>query len=127
MTETCGTATMTSPDDPPEVVTTSCGRAIDGVEVCCVDDDGAPVPTGAPGEVVIRGMNVMRGYLDDPEATAAAIDAEGWLHSGDIGVLDEKGYLRITDRNDSSVERIVKLLILTYTPGESVTIRWQVM
>lgn len=98
MTETCGTATMTSPEDPPEVVTTSCGRAIEGVEVICVDEAGVPVPTGEPGEVVIRGMNVMRGYLDDPEATAAAIDPDGWLHSGDIGVLDEKGYLRITDR-----------------------------
>ncbi len=98
MTETCGTATMTGPDDPPEIVTTSCGRAIAGVEVICVDENNQPVPTGEAGEVVIRGMNVMRGYLDDPAATAAAIDADGWLHSGDIGVLDDQGYLRITDR-----------------------------
>jgi acyl-CoA synthetase (AMP-forming)/AMP-acid ligase II len=98
MTETCGTATMTGPSDPPEIVTTSCGRAIEGVEVACVDDHGVPVPLGQPGEVVIRGMNVMIGYLDDPEATAAAIDAAGWLHSGDIGTLDQAGYLRITDR-----------------------------
>ena len=98
LTETCGTATMTSPEDPPEIVTTSCGRAIDGVELACVDDAGDPVPIGEPGELVIRGMNVMKGYLDDPAATALAIDADGWLHSGDIGVLDEAGYLRITDR-----------------------------
>jgi acyl-CoA synthetase (AMP-forming)/AMP-acid ligase II len=98
MTETCGTATMTGPGDPPEIVTTSCGRAIAGVEVRCVDDDNRPVPVGEAGEVVIRGMNVMRGYLDDFAATAAAIDADGWLHSGDVGVLDEQGYLRITDR-----------------------------
>ena len=82
----------------PEVVTTSCGRAIDGVEVICVDEAGLPVPTGEPGEVVIRGMNVMRGYFEDPEATAAAISPDGWLSTGDIGVLDARGYLRITDR-----------------------------
>lgn len=98
LTETCGTATMTSPDDPPEVVTTSCGKAIEGVEIACVGDDGRPVQAGEAGEVVVRGMNVMLGYLDDPEATAEAIDSEGWLHTGDIGVLDAQGYLRITDR-----------------------------
>jgi acyl-CoA synthetase (AMP-forming)/AMP-acid ligase II len=98
LTETCGTATMTAADDPPEIVAISCGRAIDGIELACVDEENRPVPVGQPGEVMIRGMNVMRGYLDDPEATAQAIDADGWLRSGDIGVLDAAGYLRITDR-----------------------------
>jgi acyl-CoA synthetase (AMP-forming)/AMP-acid ligase II len=56
------------------------------------------VPRGTPGEIVIRGYNVMRGYLDDPEQTAETIDADGWLHSGDIGVMDERGYIQITDR-----------------------------
>lgn len=98
LTETCGTVTMTCPEDPLDIVTTSCGRAIDGVELACVDADGRPVPTGEAGEVVVRGMNVMIGYLDDPIATGEAIDSEGWLHTGDVGVLDEQGYLRITDR-----------------------------
>lgn len=98
LTETCGTATMTASGDPPEIVTTSCGRAIEGVEIACIDDEGRHLPIGETGEIVIRGMNVMSGYLDDPEATAKAIDADGWLRSGDIGVIDEAGYLRITDR-----------------------------
>jgi acyl-CoA synthetase (AMP-forming)/AMP-acid ligase II len=51
-----------------------------------------------PGEVVIRGYNVMQGYYDEPEETAATIDADGWLHSGDIAIMDERGYVRITDR-----------------------------
>ena len=74
------------------------GRAIPGTEVTVVDDNGAAVPVGEPGEVVVRGYNVMLGFVDDPVATAEAIDPDGWLHTGDIGVMDERGYLRITDR-----------------------------
>jgi acyl-CoA synthetase (AMP-forming)/AMP-acid ligase II len=98
LTETAGTATMCRPGDPPRTVATRCGAAVPGVEIAVVDAGGRPLPAGEPGEVLIRGYNVMRGYLDDPDATAAAIDADGWLHTGDIGVLDERGYLRITDR-----------------------------
>jgi HIP---CoA ligase len=98
LTETCGVVTACRQGDDPETIATTSGRAIPDIEVRCVDDDGAEVPPGSPGEVVARGYNVMQGYFDDAEATALTIDADGWLHTGDIGVMDERGYLRITDR-----------------------------
>jgi acyl-CoA synthetase (AMP-forming)/AMP-acid ligase II len=98
LTEACGIATMCRFDDDPETIATTSGRAIPGVEVRVVDDRGNEVPRGEPGEVVVRGYNVMLGYLDDPEETAATIDDDHWLHTGDVGVMDERGYLRITDR-----------------------------
>jgi HIP---CoA ligase len=98
LTESTGTATMCRIGDDPETVATTSGCAIEGTEVRVVGDDREPVASGEPGEVVVRGYNVMKGYLDDPKATAETIDAEGWLHTGDIGVMDERGYLRITDR-----------------------------
>jgi acyl-CoA synthetase (AMP-forming)/AMP-acid ligase II len=98
LTESCGIATMCRYDDDPETIATTSGRAIPELEVRCVDADGNEVPRGEPGEVVIRGYTVMRGYLDDESETAATIDGEGWLHTGDIGVMDDAGYLRITDR-----------------------------
>jgi acyl-CoA synthetase (AMP-forming)/AMP-acid ligase II len=98
LTESTGVATMCRHDDDPETIATTSGRAIPGVEVRIVDASGAGLPAGEPGEVLVRGFNVTRGYLDDPEASREAIDVGGWLHTGDIGVLDERGYLRITDR-----------------------------
>jgi len=98
LTEASGIATMCRHDDDPVTISTTSGRAIPGVEVRVVDDDGAEVPTGQPGEIVIRGYNVMQGYFEDPAQTAEAIDPDGWLHTGDIGVMDERGYLAITDR-----------------------------
>ena len=98
LTESCGTVSMCRRDDDPETIATTSGRAIPDVEVRCVDRDGKDVATGEPGEVIVRGYNVMRGYFDDPDATAGAIDTEGWLHTGDIASMDERGYLRITDR-----------------------------
>ncbi|MFW0788519.1 FadD3 family acyl-CoA ligase [Gordonia sp. CPCC 205333] len=87
-TETSGFITTCRPDDDNETVATTCGRAYPGMEV----------RIGEQGEVLARGAMVMRGYLDDPEATAATIDPEGWLHTGDVGNLDERGNLKITDR-----------------------------
>jgi acyl-CoA synthetase (AMP-forming)/AMP-acid ligase II len=98
LTESCGVATMCRFDDDPETIARTSGRAIDETEVRIVDDDGVALEPGEQGEIVVRGYNVMKGYLDDAEATAAAIDSRGWLKTGDIGVMDEKGYLRITDR-----------------------------
>jgi acyl-CoA synthetase (AMP-forming)/AMP-acid ligase II len=98
LTETCGTVTMCDERDDAETVATTSGRAIPGIEMRCVGKDGRDVARGEPGEVVVRGYNVMRGYFEDEAETRAAIDAEGWLHTGDVGVMDARGYLRITDR-----------------------------
>jgi acyl-CoA synthetase (AMP-forming)/AMP-acid ligase II len=98
LTESCGVATQCATDTDPETVALTSGAPLRGIEVRAVDDAGRQLPPGEAGEIVIRGPNVMRGYLDDPEATAAAIDSEGWLHTGDIGFLGEDGNLRITDR-----------------------------
>jgi acyl-CoA synthetase (AMP-forming)/AMP-acid ligase II len=98
LTEATGTVTMCRPEDDPETIASTSGRAIPDTEVRIVDDEGAEVPRGEPGEVVVKGYNVMLGYLDDPEASARAIDPDGWLHTGDVGVMDERGYVRITDR-----------------------------
>jgi acyl-CoA synthetase (AMP-forming)/AMP-acid ligase II len=88
LTETTGVATLCRAGDDPETVANTSGRAMPDVEVRLADD----------GEVLVRGYNVMRGYLDDPEETAATIDPDGWLHTGDIGVMDDRGNLKITDR-----------------------------
>jgi len=105
LTECTGTATICRPEDDPETIANTSGRAIPDVEVQVVDDDGHEVPRGEPGEVVVRGYNVMLGYFEDPEQTAEAIDADGWLHTGDIGVMDERGYLDITDRKKDMIIR----------------------
>jgi HIP---CoA ligase len=98
LTEATGTVTMCRAGDDAETIALTSGRAIPDTECRVVDEKGNAVPTGGPGEVVTRGYHVMRGYLDDPDATSEAIDGDGWLHTGDIGVMDERGYLRITDR-----------------------------
>jgi acyl-CoA synthetase (AMP-forming)/AMP-acid ligase II len=88
LTEAAGFGTMCRADDDAVTVATTSGRPIADFEL----------RIGDAGEVLLRGPNVMLGYLDDPEATAAAIDADGWLHTGDVGELDEAGNLKITDR-----------------------------
>ena len=97
LTESCGTVTMCRRSDPPEIVAATSGRAIPGLEVRAVAD-GADAAPGEPGEIMVRGYTVMPGYWRNEAATAEAIDAEGWLHTGDIGVLDRAGNVTITDR-----------------------------
>jgi acyl-CoA synthetase (AMP-forming)/AMP-acid ligase II len=89
LTEATGVVTMSRDGDDPELVARTSGRPIDGVEVRT---------DGDTGEILVRGYNVMRGYFEDEAATAEAIDAEGWLRTGDVGTVDEGGNLRITDR-----------------------------
>jgi acyl-CoA synthetase (AMP-forming)/AMP-acid ligase II len=98
LTETTGTVSMCHHDDPPEVVATTVGRPMPGVSVRVADDKDVVLPTGETGEILVKGFNVMRGYFDDPEATAASFDDEGYLRTGDIGHIGEDGNLRITDR-----------------------------
>ncbi|MER3452135.1 MAG: fatty acid--CoA ligase [Acidimicrobiia bacterium] len=98
LTESTGTAAMCRHDDDPETIATTSGRALEGTEIRIVDDAGNEVARGQPGEILVRGYNVMKGYYDEPEETARVIDADGWLHTGDIGVMDERGYIRVTDR-----------------------------
>jgi acyl-CoA synthetase (AMP-forming)/AMP-acid ligase II len=98
LTESCGVVSICRADDSPERISHTSGRAMDGVEVKCVDAVGDEVPRGSEGEIWCRGFNVMQGYLDDPEETARAITPDGWLRTGDVGIMDADGYVRITDR-----------------------------
>lgn len=98
MTETHGIASLCMADDPPDVVASTSGRAIPGVELRIVDDDGNDLPNGQAGELWVRGHVVMKGYLDAPEQTAETITPDGWLKTGDICVMDDAGYIDITDR-----------------------------
>jgi acyl-CoA synthetase (AMP-forming)/AMP-acid ligase II len=94
-----GTATGTSPDDDPETIATTVGRPRPGFELRVVDRDGNDVPGGEAGEVLLRSPSVMKEYLDDADATAAAFTGDGWLHTGDIGTVDERGCLKIVGRS----------------------------
>ncbi|MGB9303253.1 MAG: 3-((3aS,4S,7aS)-7a-methyl-1,5-dioxo-octahydro-1H-inden-4-yl)propanoate--CoA ligase FadD3, partial [Mycobacterium sp.] len=96
LTEANGMGTMCRADDDAVTVATTCGRPFADFELRI--DKSGDKSGDESGEVLLRGPNVMLGYLDDAAATTAAIDADGWLHTGDIGVVDESGNLRITDR-----------------------------
>ncbi|MBU6257052.1 MAG: FadD3 family acyl-CoA ligase [Burkholderiales bacterium] len=98
LTECGGCATVCDPVDDAQTVATTCGKALPGTELRIADAAGRSVDAGSAGEVLLRGYHVMQGYFEDAAATREAIDAKGWLHTGDVGVVDERGYLRITDR-----------------------------
>ena len=98
LTECCGVMTICRPDDSAEIISHSSGRAMDGIEVKLVDPEGNEVPRNSDGEIWCRGFNVMQHYFNQPEATADTITADGWLKTGDVGVMDDEGYVRITGR-----------------------------
>ncbi|MDH5171214.1 MAG: AMP-binding protein [Gammaproteobacteria bacterium] len=97
-TETSPVNHITTIDDSIEKRVGTVGRPAPHCEIKIVDAEGAVVPVGEKGEICCRGYAVMQGYWDDPERTADTIDSDGWLHSGDIGVMDEQGYTQVTGR-----------------------------
>jgi len=105
MTETSPVTFQTARDDPPDRRVGTIGQVHPHVEAKVVDGEGRTVACGTVGEVLIRGYVVMKGYWDDPVATTAAIDAEGWMHTGDLGVIDRAGYGRIVGRASDMVIR----------------------
>jgi acyl-CoA synthetase (AMP-forming)/AMP-acid ligase II len=103
LTEAHATVTMGRNGDPPELIADTVGRPMAGVEVIVADDECHELPAGEHGEVLVRGYTLMSGYFNDPEATAEAIDRDGWLHTGDIGFFNDVGYLKITDRKKDMI------------------------
>lgn len=98
-TEASPVCTQTTTDDPLEVRVKTVGRALPHIECRIVDPEtNQELPRNTPGEFVARGYNIMKGYYNMPEATALAIDAEGWLHTGDLAMQDDDGYYHITGR-----------------------------
>ncbi len=98
MTETCGMDAYTLPHHQADRLASSVGTAAPDTEMRIAGPDGRDVATGEDGEILIRNPRLLLEYLDDPEATRAAIDRDGWFHSGDVGHLDAEGFLTITDR-----------------------------
>ncbi len=105
MTETSPVSFQSATDDPLERRVSTVGRVHPHVEVKIVDAEGRGVPCGEPGELCTRGYSVMLGYWDDPEQTAEVIDAEGWMHSGDLATIDAEGYGNIVGRIKDMVIR----------------------
>ncbi|GBC60867.1 AMP-binding protein [Desulfonema ishimotonii] len=106
LTEASPVMTQTRVDDELRYRVESVGRAMPEIEIKIVNPETREIlPPGQQGEVCCRGYNIMKGYYKMPEATALAIDDEGWLHSGDLGVMDEKGYLAITGRHKDMIIR----------------------
>lgn len=105
MTETSPVSLQTGPDDELELRVTTVGRTQPQLETKLVDADGCIVARGEIGELCTRGYSVMLGYWDNPQATADAIDSAGWMHSGDLAVMDEHGYVRIVGRNKDMIIR----------------------
>src|SRR6185437_12588397 len=105
MTETSPVSFQSQPDDSLERRVGTVGRVHPHVQVKIIDADGRVVPRGTAGELLTRGYSVMRGYWDEPERTALAIDAAGWMHTGDLAILDDEGYCNIVGRVNDMIIR----------------------
>jgi fatty-acyl-CoA synthase len=105
LTEAAPSVTMTHLDDGPITASQTVGRPMPGVRLKVVDTDGAELPAGAAGELCVQGYNVMRGYWNDPDATAQVLDPSGWLATGDLAVIDPDGPVRILGRKDEVINR----------------------
>jgi fatty-acyl-CoA synthase len=104
-TELGGPAAVTSIADPPDVQAHTVGTPLPGVDIKIVDEDRRPLPPTEVGELAVRVSSMMRGYYKDPQASAAAIDAEGFYYTGDLAQVDERGYLRIVGRKKDMIIR----------------------
>ena len=105
MTETSPVSFQTDPNDSLERRVATIGRVQPHLEVKAVDAEGQITLRGVPGELCTRGYSVMLGYWDEPDSTAAAIDSEGWMHTGDIGTIDSEGFGNIVGRIKDMVIR----------------------
>jgi len=105
LTEASPSVSMTHLDDGPITATHTVGRAMEGISLKVVESDGAALPDGQEGELCVRGYNVMQGYWNDPQATAQALDLDGWLHTGDLAIIDPDGPVRIVGRKGDVINR----------------------
>jgi fatty-acyl-CoA synthase len=105
LTEASPAVTMTQLDDGPITATETVGIPLDNIELKVIDAEGDSLPYGEEGELCVRGYNVMVGYWENPEATAQILDLEGWLHTGDLAVVDADGPIRIVGRKDEVIIR----------------------
>ncbi|AIJ21289.1 AMP-binding protein [Amycolatopsis methanolica] len=98
LTEACGPVSVSSLQDSPATVSQYAGRVLEHLEFRVVDAEGRTMSAGEQGEFLVRGPTVMSGYLNDPEQSAKAVNPEGWLHTGDVGLVDPGGYVKVTGR-----------------------------
>jgi 3-isopropylmalate dehydratase small subunit len=105
LTEASPGVTITRPDDGPVTATETVGRSMEGIEIKVVGLNDETLPFGQEGELCVRGYNVMKGYWEDPEATALVLDREGWLRTGDLAILDPDGPVRIVGRKHEVIIR----------------------
>ncbi len=103
LTESVGIISLCGKGDSFETIATTCGKALPNTEIKIIDEAGKTLAIGEQGEICTRGFNVMQGYLDDEAATKETITEDGWLKTGDVGIIDKAGYLKITDRKKDMI------------------------